>query len=81
MSYIKGERVALSDEPTVGSIAFANYCRELFEYKEGILIKRVGKSNIKAGAVAGSLSNRGYLCVSIDNVTYLVHQIVFFITL
>lgn len=78
MSYIKGKRVALSHESTEESIAFAEYCRELFEYREdGSLIRRVGKSNIKAGTVAGSLSNRGYLCVSTDNVTYLVHQIVF----
>ena len=78
MSYVKGVRIPLSDEPTEESIAFAEYCRELFEYKEdGSLVWKVSRGGVKAGTVAGSLSNRGYLCVSIDNVTYLVHQIVF----
>lgn len=80
MSYIKGKRVALSDEPTEESIAFAEYCRGLFEYREdGSLVWKINRGRVKAGSIAGSLDSAGYLPVSIDSVSYKTHQIVFLI--
>lgn len=80
MAYIKGKRVALSDKPTEESIAFADYCRKLFEYREdGSLVWKVSRGSVRVGDIAGSLNNHGYLVVGIDSVTYRVHQIVFLI--
>lgn len=78
MSYIKGKRVALSDEPTEESTSFAEYCRDLFEYKEdGSLVRKISRGGNKVGDIVGSLNRQGYFQVSVDSVTYKVHQIVF----
>lgn len=79
MSYVKGKRVALSDEPTEESIAFAEYCRELLDYRDGSLVWKISRGRIKAGDVAGRVNNKEYLQVNIDRVSYLLHQIVFLI--
>lgn len=77
MSHIKGKRITKSDEPTEESIAFAEYCRGLFEYKEGQLIRKVNKGPARVGDIAGTLNNRGYFAIIIDSVSYQLHQIVF----
>lgn len=81
MAYIKGKRVALSDKPTEESIAFAEYCRELFEYKDGSLVWKVNKGRARVGNIIGdgftSTDGGNYFLVSIDNVRYKLHQIVF----
>lgn len=79
MAYIKGKRVALSDKPTEESIAFAERCWELFEYREdGVLIWKVNRrGGTKAGSTAGTLGKDGYLRLAVDSVRYTTHQIVF----
>lgn len=48
-----------------------------FEYREGFLYWKVNPScKIKAGALAGSFSYRGYMKVSINKRRYYVHRIV-----
>lgn len=79
MSYIKGKRVALSEKPTEESIAFAEYCKDLFEYREdGSLVrKKTTNHNAQAGSIVGSLTNNRYVQVKVDSVIYQLHQIVF----
>ena len=48
-----------------------------FEYRDGFLYWKVNPSyKIKAGALAGSCSHRGYMKVSINKRRYYVHRIV-----
>ena len=53
--------------------------KELFDYKDGQLIRKVTINNNKAkkGHIVERKHNGGYLCVSIDGITYLVHRVVF----
>lgn len=53
-------------------------CLKLFEYKDGILIRKVGVSNRKKGEVAGHHhSATGYQTLRINNKSYYVHRIIF----
>jgi hypothetical protein len=79
MSYIKGVRITKSNEPTEESRAFAEYCMELLEYKDGQLIRKVNRGTAKAGDVAGRLRHDGYLYTKIDKLDYAIHQLVFLI--
>lgn len=53
--------------------------RELFDYREdGELIRRVTRShNARAGEPAGSMTDRGYKAIHIDNGRYWLHRVIF----
>jgi len=52
---------------------------ELFEYRDGDLIRKITTSNnAKAGQTVGCLASNGYLVVRINNVLHYVHRLVFF---
>ena len=54
--------------------------KELFEYRDGDLYwKKINPyaHNIKIGAEAGCLKNRGYLCTKINGKSYLNHRLIF----
>lgn len=51
--------------------------REKFNYHNGELIWRYSPSNnTPAGSVAGSLNSNGYLLVSVNDITYRVHRLI-----
>jgi hypothetical protein len=50
--------------------------RELFDYRDGDLIRKKPSQGVKVGDVAGSLGNRGYLGIRIDYKNYLNHVLV-----
>jgi hypothetical protein len=51
---------------------------ELFEYRDGTLIRKVSvQSNAKEGDVIGSVNNCGYLHARIDRKNYKVHRLIF----
>ena len=49
--------------------------RQLFEYNDGKLIRRVSRGGNKKGTVAGS-KDRDYLSVTVDEVAYKVHRVI-----
>jgi len=51
--------------------------KELLCYKDGSLFWRVRRGKMRAGSMAGTRHNRGYLQVAVDNKLYLAHRIVF----
>lgn len=56
-----------------------NEIKRLFEYRDGLLIRKFSTSNrIKAGDVSGSLNSYGYLKSCINGIQYLNHRIIFF---
>lgn len=56
----------------------AERVRELFSYdaNTGLLTRLMRTPNTKVGDVAGSRDSRGYMRVSINDVLYLVHRVV-----
>ena len=51
--------------------------RELFEYREdGNLVWRIPRKGIVVGTTAGNLSNNGYLRVTVDGRSYLLHRLI-----
>ena len=49
---------------------------ELFTYDGSNLFWRDKASNVAAGALAGSINNKGYLCVQVAGTLYKVHNLV-----
>lgn len=51
---------------------------ELFEYKDGVLYRRVASSNkVKIGDPVGTLNNRGYVQTTINYRPYRIHRLIF----
>ena len=51
--------------------------RELFDYKDGQLIRRVSTIRTKVGDEIGCICNRtGYIVVGVNDKTYLAHRII-----
>jgi hypothetical protein len=52
---------------------------ELFEYREdGNLIRKINvSSNARKGDIIGTIHNRGYMTVLVDQKSYLVHRLIF----
>ena len=75
-------RIEYSDEPTEESIAFAEYCRSLFEYREdGNLyrLKPVQGPYGALGALVGSKTPNAALVTTVNGVRYSIGQLVFLI--
>lgn len=75
-------RIEYSDEPTEESIAFAKYCRELFEYREdGNLyrLKAVQGPYGAAGLLVGSKTKESGLVTTVKGFRYSIAQLVFLI--
>jgi hypothetical protein len=60
------------------------YLKSIFDYKDGNLIWKnktfdsIGRSKSHLnGQIAGTLDNRGYFRVKIDNKNYLIHRLIF----
>jgi hypothetical protein len=54
------------------------YLDELFEYRDGKLFWKISKAKrIKIGQEAGSLKEKGYYHIGIDETNYLVHRLIF----
>lgn len=53
-------------------------CNELFEYRDGQLIRKVATSrNVKVGDVVGSVGKRGYKSVRVDYISLKVSRIIY----
>lgn len=50
--------------------------KELFDYRDGELIRKVDVRRSKVGDIAGSIDSHGYLHTGIDGKTYLNHRLV-----
>jgi hypothetical protein len=51
--------------------------KELFEYKDGNLIRKVSRSNrVKVGDVAGCLNDNGYIVISVNGTRYFAHRMI-----
>jgi hypothetical protein len=49
----------------------------LFEYKDGVLFRKVARSNrVKVGQKASNINNKGYLYTSINGKNFLEHRII-----
>ena len=54
------------------------YVKHLFDYSDGMLIRRIQKGKIgKVGTVAGAVNSTGRSQIGIDGVYYLAHRIVY----
>lgn len=52
--------------------------QELFFYQDGNLVRKTTvAANAKAGSIAGSLHNMGYVQVYVDGKNYLLHRLVY----
>jgi len=49
---------------------------ELFDYKNGQLVNKISRGNIKAGSIAGTKHHSGYCYTKINKTSYSVHRIV-----
>ena len=49
---------------------------ELFDYKDGVLFRKVTRGNSKAGTPIKTVTTRGYYKVLVDGYRYFVHQVV-----
>lgn len=51
--------------------------RELLDYdpETGVFRNKVARSNVPAGSVAGSLTQSGYVRISVDDVSYRAHRL------
>lgn len=53
------------------------FLHTLFEYKDGVLFRKISRSNrVKAGQKASGLNNKGYLYTSINGQNFLEHRII-----
>jgi hypothetical protein len=50
---------------------------DLFFYQGGNLVRKITVANAKAGAIAGSPQNKGYVQVYVDGKNFLLHRLVF----
>ncbi|WP_088504320.1 HNH endonuclease [Burkholderia ubonensis] len=65
---------------TEASVLTAERLRELLDYDpdSGLFTRRVVVCNgTKVGEIAGSLNDRGYVCISVDGRTYKAHRLAF----
>jgi hypothetical protein len=53
------------------------YLNELFEYQDGVLIRKTTKGNVKIGSVAGCKNILGYIHVVIDKKCYKAHRLIY----
>jgi len=52
---------------------------ELFDYKDGNLIWKIAKSRrVKAGDIAGSLNEYGYIMIGFNGSVYRAHRLIYF---
>lgn len=54
----------------------ASRVKELFEYSEGRLVRKVSRGNTKTGATLNTKSSKGYIRVLVDGRRYTEHQLV-----
>jgi len=54
----------------------ADFVREIFEYKDGLLFRKKGGKKDWAGKPAGTLGSGGYLQVRVKGKLYLIHRLV-----
>ena len=52
---------------------------DLFEYADGKLIRKVGRSRCKAGDEAGAVAPNGRLYVQVNGKKHLVHRVIWFL--
>ena len=60
----------------------AEYVRDLLDYdpKSGLFRWKVTRNNyVQAGQIAGSISDRGYVAIKIDSISYQAHQLAWLI--
>ena len=50
---------------------------ELFDYRDGQLVRRINAGNQLAGTIAGSVNARGHVNVCVDGSMWAAHQVVF----
>lgn len=50
--------------------------RELFDYRDGVLIWKVRLSNMVAGRVAGGVDGNGYTLIGVDGKRYRSHRLI-----
>lgn len=50
--------------------------RELFDYSDGNLIWRVNKGRSKKGTIAGSVDNKGYMQLKLNQKVYRLHRLI-----
>jgi hypothetical protein len=52
--------------------------QELFSYQDGNLVRKITVAgNAKAGSIAGSYHNKGYVQVYVDGKNYLLHRLIY----
>lgn len=51
--------------------------KELFDYVDGSLVRKIGVNGASAGKIAGTKSSSGYLIVSVDRKRLLIHRLIF----
>ena len=50
--------------------------RELFDYREGDLVRRIAVSNTRVGNIPGCPNSRGYLRTGVDGTLYSNHRLI-----
>lgn len=60
----------------MGMSLTTEYLKEIFDYHDGNLIWRVNKGRSKKGTVAGSLDNKGYMQLKLDQKMYRLHRLI-----
>ena len=51
--------------------------KDLFEYTDGKLIRKISKGNTKAGSSIGNFRKDGYLQAEINRHKYLLHRLIY----
>lgn len=51
--------------------------KQLFDYKDGQLIKKIKSTGTKVGSIAGSLHHTGYVQIGIKGKKYSAHRLIF----
>ena len=54
-----------------------SYLHTLFEYKDGVLYRKIARANTKVGDEAGWIGNKGYKLVGLNYKCILEHRIIF----
>ena len=55
------------------------HLKKLLHYdpETGLFTRLVGRGPAKKGSIAGSLGNKGYICIEVDGVKYKAHRLAF----
>lgn len=53
------------------------FLHSLFEYKDGVLFRKINRANTKIGDKAGWIGNKGYTLIGINHKDYLEHRLIF----